>query len=58
LLVAFPALLCGGGLPAMRLNLTVMAYVTMANETVCRQLLLNIASTLPSDGREAGSGRA
>jgi hypothetical protein len=34
-----------GCLPAMQLNRTVMAYDTMANEAVCRQLLLNIAST-------------
>jgi hypothetical protein len=57
LLAALLALLCGDCLPAMQLNHTVMAYDTMASETVCRQLLLDMASTLQNESREAGSGR-
>ena len=35
--------LCSGCFPALQLNRTVMAYDAIAIETVCRQLLLNIA---------------
>lgn len=42
-LVATAALFCGGCLPALQLNRTVMAYDTLASDAVSRQLLLNIA---------------
>lgn len=37
------AMLCASCVPTLHLNRTVMAYDAIATETVCRQLLLNIA---------------
>jgi hypothetical protein len=43
LLPALLAVLCTGCFPALQLNRTVMAYDAIATETICHQLLLNIA---------------
>ncbi|MEO6027664.1 MAG: hypothetical protein ABIR79_12425 [Candidatus Binatia bacterium] len=43
LLVLLAAVVCGGCLPALQLNRTMMAYDALATEAICRQLLLNIA---------------